>query len=778
MSDPRQQQTDGSQVGQPSSRRDFIFETFETLNTKPLRPGINDNECSILDGVMPLGPSNARTLPDIGPIFYSASAGLSIVWHQGCNLGDMPGIAVLLSDGSVFFLNQATVVATEVMPPGTIQNPTTIVGFRQWATPVPLLIFAKDQTNGYWLWDGTNLYASGTISPETTLTNSGSNYTSQPAINVITTGAGSGAVFTAQLQNGSIENLICTNPGSGFAVDDFVGCYITGGGSDDTAHCVASLSGPTTGGVGEINVVSGGSGYTGATIVTSNVPGASFAPVISNGVITSIAVLNPGTGATGTPLINISDPGYSGAHIPGGSGAVVSATLVCGQITGITPLSGGSGYVTPPTVTVLGDGTGCVAFAAIQGGQVIGFGIKNPGSGYTRALVILSGGNNAASATLSLMPFGISGTTVEVYNNQVWVANGAATAEFPPKNREIGSQPGSASGFDPSLGAVAFTSNNASLRVGYHALIQSNGFLYEIGDSAIDQISGVQTTASGVTSITTFNNINVDPQIGTPWPSSVQLLNRDIVFANSLGIYVSYGGAVTKISDALDGFYSTGPIYGQTANFSSAVAQIFGRYVYMLLLPVVFQGTLTNKLLMWDGKRWWTSSQGLPLTYISTQEINSLMTAWGTDGTHLFPLFNTPSTTFTKTLQSKLWATPGYETSKMVMHLLGIVNFYAADEPITVTIDSEVGINPASPALIAPSVQWQNNSFQTVEWENNSLQIVLWSTGGQVGGLVVFGPDPVGGYIGRLTGLTVQTKASDVAFLSFKMIEQITSQMP
>jgi hypothetical protein len=62
-----------------------------------------------------------------------------------------------------------------------------------------------------------------------------------------------------------------------------------------------------------------------------------------------------------------------------------------------------------------------------------------------------------------------------------------------------------------------------------------------------------------------------------------------------------------------------------------------------------------------EGKseRWFSSLQDVALTFVGGQEINSVYTAWGTDGTHLYPLFNTASVGFTKLAQTKLWEEPG-----------------------------------------------------------------------------------------------------------------------
>src|SRR6185437_13887769 len=170
-------------------------------------------------------------------------------------------------------------------------------------------------------------------------------------------------------------------------------------------------------------------------------------------------------------------------------------------------------------------------------------------------------------------------------------------------------------------------------------------------------------------------------------------------------VFVSYGGAVTKASLPLDGFYDSGPIKAPTANFSSAVANVFGIPVYMLLLPVVdqFTGQLVNKLLMYDGKRWFTSQQDKNLTFVATQEINSVLTAWGTNGSGVFKLFDQPSTGFSKVIQSKLFSQPGYFTTKTALRLTGVVRSYAVDQPITVTIDNEVGQGSGNALVSVPT---------------------------------------------------------------------------
>jgi len=234
---------------------------------------------------------------------------------------------------------------------------------------------------------------------------------------------------------------------------------------------------------------------------------------------------------------------------------------------------------------------------------------------------------------------------------------------------------------------------------------------------------------------------------------------------------------------------------------SSAVAVIFGIHVYMLLLPVIDQvtGQRDNKLMMWDGQRWWTANQEPNLTFIATQELNSVMTAWGTDGSKLYPLFQQPSTSLTKTVQSKLWDSPGYYFTKMAARLYGMVQYNAAStQPLTVTLDNGSTSITTSAPITPPGLTWTNNSGQPItwtgnaasaaSWTNNSLASITWTgVGGFAlswtglaatpmtwysGGQSVFGPLAVS-LSGALLGLTVSTASPDLSIMSLTLVETV-----
>ena len=364
------------------------------------------------------------------------------------------------------------------------------------------------------------------------------------------------------------------------------------------------------------------------------------------------------------------------------------------------------------------------------------------------------------------MPSAIQGTAIEIYAGRVWIANGA-TITF--------SAPGSVTDFSSGSGGGNFTSSDSFLRVAFIQLKQTNGFLYLIGDSSVNYISGVQT--SGSPPVTTFTNQNSDPEVGSPWPASVDVFSRNILFANAFGAHVSYGGAVTKISEPLDGVYNTVANFGNITP-SAGKAIIFGKKCWILLLPIVdpVKGQQVNKLLLMRepvGKVWWASEQDVPLLYIQHQEINSVLTCYGTDGSSIYALFSTPSIAFTKTAQTKLWDKPGgYQFTKFVTRLWGIVKYYSTLSPsLNISLDNEVN-SVVVAATTTPNIStWVTVLGALSTWVTAGNLPSTWLSGGGTSYSVL--PPTAVAQQGILTGFTVTTNAADMAIVSMMIHNEI-----
>jgi hypothetical protein len=413
-----------------------------------------------------------------------------------------------------------------------------------------------------------------------------------------------------------------------------------------------------------------------------------------------------------------------------------------------------AGTITNPSRTQVGLTQYGSKYVLIVAQQANGYFLWNGTTFYSHGEVVPGAGT---------MPTGIQGSAIEVYAGRVWIANGP-TITF--------SAPGSVTDFSSANGGGNFTSSDSFLRVAFIQLKQTNGFLYLIADSSVNYISGVQT--SGSPPVTTFTNQNADPETGTPWPASVDVFNRNILFANPFGAQVSYGGAVTKISEMLDGVYNTVPNFGNLSP-SAGKAIIFGKKVWMLLLPIIdpVSGQQVNKLLLWNGKQWWAATQDVPLIYVQHQEINSVLTAYGTNGISVFPLFAQPSTAIQKVAQTKLWDKPGgYQFTKFITRFWGIVKYYdPRSATINISLDNEIN-SVAIAASVTPNLAtWVTAGGLLSTWVTAGNVLSVWVAGGG-SAYSVLAPDAVAQQ-GVLTGFTVTTNVADMAIVSMMMQNSI-----
>ena len=475
---------------------------------------------------------------------------------------------------------------------------------------------------------------------------SGSNYTDTPTV-TITGGGGSGATAYATVSNGRVTSVTVTGGGSGYTSTPAVALTVGTGATATATILAGAVTGFTiaTNGAGYINppaVSITGGGGTGAVAVA----------VLTAGSVTGLTLVYGGNGYTTTPTVAIS----------AGSGASAQPFLSPGGVTSVTVVNGGTGFNYTPTLSFLGGGgSGATATAVVTAGVITSVSMVSGGSGYTRApdVQISPGLNSAAQATVELMPFGVSAGALETFQEQVWGVHPYSPGVAQNGGTVLASGPGSVTDFSTAAGGVLFKSRSRYLRQRYVNLRQSNGYLYPLGNSSIDVFSGVTTNATS--GVTTFNNQNTDPQTGCAWRDSAVDYGRTILFGNPKGVYGLYGGSVACVSDKLRNlFWQTFPPGYAGVIPSAAVADLFGVKCSLLLATITdpFTGTKRPAMLGWTEKEWFIASQSVPLTFIGTQEANSVSTAWGTDGTALYPLFQAPSARLTKILTTKAFGGP------------------------------------------------------------------------------------------------------------------------
>ena len=129
----------------------FWLEGLDGLNQHEQRASIEDQECYWMEGFVPLGKGNARTIYDKGAALYTTTGTLSIIYDFPFNIGTNFYHAVFLSDGS----------AVQVTNPG---GGTAVIGTAATFATGPTLPHCAQQgasgivivtadANGYFAWD-------------------------------------------------------------------------------------------------------------------------------------------------------------------------------------------------------------------------------------------------------------------------------------------------------------------------------------------------------------------------------------------------------------------------------------------------------------------------------------------------------------------------------------------------------------------------------------------------------------------------------------------------
>ena len=120
----------------------------------------------------------------------------------------------------------------------------------------------------------------------------------------------------------------------------------------------------------------------------------------------------------------------------GGSGAVLTATVVSNQVTSITIVNGGFNYTTVPTITITGGGgAGATAICTVLNGAITTVTMTINGSGYTSTPTVTV----VTSAVSSVTPitwgknYGYNSTTPSVilsapFSGTVWSSSGTGTS--------------------------------------------------------------------------------------------------------------------------------------------------------------------------------------------------------------------------------------------------------------------------------------------------------------------------------------------------------------
>lgn len=395
---------EAQRLGLPDGYKQYTAHPFATLNQRDDWRAMEDVEFYWLENFLKTGDGFLRTAPGQSTSSFYTTSGEDIVFAFFYDLGDTAYCAVFFADGTATQVRVSDGATTTITSsPGWFYDdtePTKLPACVQWGTKY-LLISNNITANDYWIWDGTVLYTSGTISPLVTITGSGAGYSDATQPTMTTYGSYlTGATFEAVVQAGSVVQLNITNAGSGVRPGDNIGIAFSGGGCPDAVGYFTAQLVSTT--VSAVEVTDGGYGYTSAPTVTlsdGGGTGATATATVSNGRVTAITLTNPGSSYEWAPEVT-----FSGG---GGVRAKARAYVTPQQIASMPRAAAGAGYWYPPTVEILGgQGIGASVKSRLTATTIGSVKIVDSGEGYQTAPTIVfnnlgtSGINGAATATV------------------------------------------------------------------------------------------------------------------------------------------------------------------------------------------------------------------------------------------------------------------------------------------------------------------------------------------------------------------------------------------
>lgn len=205
--------------------------------------------------------------------------------------------------------------------------------------------------------------------------------------------------------DGAIDEVTVVEAGSGYS--DVQLTLVSVVGTTTGSGATATISVGPLGDITDVNITSGGSGYTQGVKIdlgSASGYGASLTPVIDSGVITSVTIVDGGYNYLETDTITFR---------VGGAIVVPHVSRETGSITGTTIIDAGAGYVSAPTLTVydaesVTTGTGlygnpsAILTAIEYQGEIVDVVIEDPGVDYradTNTQLIVQGDGEDAQFT-------------------------------------------------------------------------------------------------------------------------------------------------------------------------------------------------------------------------------------------------------------------------------------------------------------------------------------------------------------------------------------------
>ena len=436
--------------------------------------------------------------------------------------------------------------------------------------------------------------------------------------------------------------------------------------------------------------------------------------------------------------------------------------LDIGSVVTVTINNPGTGYSAANTTVTFGapdqangvQATGEVIIVANAVSEII---VTEAGTGYTSPpSVTITGGGSNANVTCSILDQ--NGTDVATFSGRAWIASDRTTFYTAADTYNDFT----------NISAGFLTISDSTLRTNITRILSANNFLYVFGEDSINVFSDVRIDT--VTGVTLFTNTNVSASIGSNLRNTIFPYFRSVLFMNEYGVYALVGATTTKISDPLDGVFPlidfSQPISGGQCLVNNILCAVYN-------FKYSDNGTMRWLQAAFFERKWFFTNQLADAYLVVPAVKDGFLNLYGSTGRNLYQFYEDATNQVNMEIQTALLPMGDPIRDKQALKI-GI-EATLGNVPILLTayVDSE---SQQSPAIdFANTIFWVNNSLQAIDWTNNLSQVIGWVTGTSAGaGYYLYKSDAK--MYGKYLGMTITTTATPFTINGFQFEHELRAR--
>lgn len=333
-----------------------------------------------------------------------------------------------------------------------------------------------------------------------------------------------------------------------------------------------------------------------------------------------------------------------------------------------------------------------------------------------------------------------TGYDVEVYAGRAWIVSTARTVTY--------TAPGTYSDFTIGNGSGAFSVNDPAFKGDINKLVSAFELLFIVGDAGLNSISNVAATGTAPNVLTTFSNVNVVSNVGSPFASSVVVYYRSLLFFAPYGLYALVGFTPQKLSGKIDDML---PQFTLGTDVPACTVSLYNVLAYAMLVTWKDPDTGANRpiiLLLVDGKFAWID--GASVTWITTLYINGVPTLWSLQGSTIKQLFADTGVDIAYKIKTKFWDLGHARQGKQIIRYAIEAQIPQAPVSPTILLETENGSLPSSQSSLGRQLTFRGTSTirfigtSAIRFVSSGLQgqAAMISTTGHYFGFTISGNDP------------------------------------